>query len=194
MKLIIQLLLLTVLPISTSAQEFLISSGSKMYIRGGSTLGSWECSSEKIMGKILTVTASGTFKTVISVPVKSFSCGSALMENDMQEALKAEEHPTIWYTTESREKVENLVQMCSDGILSVAGVSKVVKFKIDMVKDNIIEGYSSMKMTDFNIEPPSAFFGLIKAEDKMEIEFKLILTEKVDRNERARSNKLLRYR
>ncbi len=68
--------------------------------------------------------------------------------------------------------------MAARGILKIAGVSKEtdVEFEVRELDGGRfdIEGHKSLTMGDFGIESPTAFFGLIRADERLEVHFSLV--------------------
>lgn len=63
------------------------------------------------------------------------------------------------------------------GSLTVAGIAKPVTVKVAVKPDLSIEGQAQLKLTDYNIKPPSAALGMIGTKDEMTVLF-VVKTEK----------------
>ena len=118
--------------------------------------------------------------------IKSFRGGNRGMDRDMQNALHAEQHPDIVYVLKGLQSAE----VCSDpsshqpavrlevlGELSVAGVQRdtvtVAIIHRDARGHYIVHAEQPMLMSDFEVKPPSALFGLIEAHNEMTVAFDL---------------------
>lgn len=145
----------------------------------------------------ITIPEDYDFATQVRVPISSFDCGDPRMERDMFEALKSNAHPTIAYqltaveniravreVQEDEQKDEQAVQadpvlrFMTRGELLLAGVTReiemdVVVRRIDDERWSLI-GRKQLKMSDFDVTPPSAFLGLIRAHDTVEVTFNLV--------------------
>ena len=130
----------------------------------------------------------GPLQIQVSVPVGSLTSGNPGMTRDMYKALKKNQFPMIRYEFTRLvgipvpQKTDTLVtrfKLKVEGTLEIAGKKKsilmdvmVERHKNDRFK---IFGKKRVKMTDFGITPPSAFFGLIRAHDQVDIIFDLAL-------------------
>lgn len=185
-------LCLFVLLISTAdlraQQTYSLAETAEVRISGTSTLRDWTVRGKELTGQ-LTFTPNGKGKggagTIVSaeiaLPVASIlSERGATMDNKVHQALKGDEHPIIRF--ELRKPVELRpdraeYKVTADGVLSIAGVSRA--FTFDMVlsrKDGIwtFSGKKAAKMSDFDVEPPSAMFGQIVTDNEIEIELSLV--------------------
>jgi polyisoprenoid-binding protein YceI len=104
------------------------------------------------------------------------------MDKKTMKALKEEEYPNIEYSLLSFGdvvKTDNNFTAKATGNLSVAGTTKKVSLNITgtQLKNGNIEitGSKDMKMTDFNIDPPTALLGTMRTRDEITIEFKIVL-------------------
>lgn len=125
----------------------------------------------------------------LRVPVTSLKSGNEGMESDMRAALKAMQHPLIEYRLTAVQAAELvppedgepafLVRLNTTGELTLAGEQReidmtVIARRLDDGRFSLL-GRKRLKMTDFKINPPSALFGLIRAEDTVEVVFDLVV-------------------
>ena len=106
-----------------------------------------------------------------------------MMNEDMYEAMKDKKNPFILYELlnskiVSEEEISGWSEVQTTGYLTIAGYKRTINIplkvrKLPDGKYNLV-GIKELSMHDFNIEPPSAFFGLIEADDKLVIKFNLI--------------------
>jgi hypothetical protein len=154
-----------------------------MKIEGTSTLHDWTT-------KVNTVRANGDFTVqndqlieVVSMWVQADAKSIVSekgddMDEKIYEALKAEEHPTITFNLST---VKSITKTGSEWIVETKGDLTIAgnKQSIDLtVKASIIEsgvvrftGTKKIKMSQFNIDRPSAMLGLIKSGDEVVITF-----------------------
>ncbi len=184
------LILLLLLPDEIRAQQtYSLAETAGVRISGTSTLRDWTVAGTNLKGQFVFMPEGKTNDgrgTIISaevlLPVSSIlSERGATMDNKVHQALKGEEHPVIRFhlgkpvVLRSATRAEYKVTV--EGILSIAGVTKV--FMYDMVlarKDDTwtFSGKKAAKMSDFEVTPPSAMFGQIIADDDIQIELFLI--------------------
>ncbi|GAA3585376.1 YceI family protein [Snuella lapsa] len=120
-------------------------------------------------------------KTTLVLDNAHFDCGHKGMNNDFQKLLKSDAYPKIFLTLKEIKKHEvnnNLIQASLD--LKIAGVTSAytVPVKMDTSNDMSVKGVLNLKLSDFNLEPPKKFLGLIVVKDAIEINFQLQLKEK----------------
>ncbi len=179
--------------------------GSRIWINGSATLGSYECKTVAVFGtgdvdssEISNSDNSSIGRpkevTRVAVQVKLFDCGNPAMNEDMYSALKSDRDSLISFELEKAEVVSdslprtNSLKLKTVGLLSIAGITRLDT--IDVVVKKLpgeryeITGRKNLSMLDFNIDPPTAFFGLIKANEKLVVGFDLIAapeSEKIDK-------------
>lgn len=176
-----------------------LSSESQIKINGTSTIHDWEVKSEKMAGSML-FTPKGKIKSnklmegkisdgklsVNVVQIKSER--GATMDGKMHQALKVEAHPTIGFVLSQPIQLEKKTR---DGVeikgqLSIAGVTKTSDVSASVSQTNagtiVISGETALKLTDFNITPPTAMFGQIQTGDDISVVFDLIFVPGIDVN------------
>lgn len=156
-------------------------------VSGGSTLTDWVVRTTDVEGypDILTIDMGNVqikdfdFKVI----VKSMD-GSrgASMNNKIYKALLSDAHPHIVYdqskpTTDFTSNDDGSFILHSIGSISIAGVEKdsevEVKGHIED-KNLILEASHALKMSAYNIDPPSAMFGQIQTKDNIVVNFKFV--------------------
>ena len=121
----------------------------------------------------------------LRVPVASLRCGNAKMERDMSRALRAAEYPSIEF------RFTNLIGGVDHdidagkyrakiaGVLSLAGSARNIRLDVEaqrIARNRFrLRARLPLKMTDFQIEPPAALFGAIRAKDELTVTFDLVL-------------------
>ena len=164
-------------------KEFTIS------ILGASTLHDWKVSTNEIveypqsidLGDDLSLSDFG-FK--VSVDGMDGGRGPS-MNKKIKKALKATTHPHVSFTqTEAihlESKNDGITVVNATGSLNIAGVEKEVTIELTATTKEsqlVFTGKYPMKMSDFDIEPPTAMFGQIETKDDITIEFELIYQTK----------------
>lgn len=186
-----------------NAQEvkYAIMPQSTMQINGNSTLHKWTCNVSKLTGSVElpeSIVNNNEFKTGdsftvtnVTVPVNQIkSTESGSMDKKIYGALKDKKFPEITYTLTS-SKVVAASDTAADqyifdttGKLTIAGTTKNIEMKLagKIQKDGSLhfQGKKDMKMTDFNIKPPSALFGTIKSDDEISVSFDIIAAKKMN--------------
>lgn len=178
-KAVITFLALFVCSISLQAQYKLSEEKSNMYIDGTSTLHDWTEIVEQMAGTLALELNDNKISKVkslnLTVPVESIKSGKSGMDKNTYKALKSDKHPTITYKLESFRVEGDYIHYT--GQLTIAGTTKTVKFKskYEVYESSIeLEGSHDFKMTDFNVDPPTAVLGTIKTGDEIKIRFNLV--------------------
>lgn len=120
----------------------------------------------------------------VSIPVRSLDGGNERMNDDMYEAMKADNYPHIQYELIAGEAIDKpdsgggWFRLGTRGSLSIAGVRDTIDMivRVSQLQGGScrIKGSKSLSMLDFGITPPRAFFGLIEAHDRLVIRFDLV--------------------
>jgi len=154
---------------------------SKLRILGTSNVTDFECIYEDgfesdtlthsvSFGEDLNLVSGDTLHLMID----SFDCGRRGINKDFRKALNSDEFPTIDISILNFENNTDLLEALNV-LISIAGVQKeyTLTFNSSRKDQNIVkvEGERKLSMTDFNINPPKALFGLIKVQDDLTISF-----------------------
>ncbi|MEO1023468.1 MAG: YceI family protein, partial [Bacteroidota bacterium] len=111
----------------------------------------------------------------MSMVVKGIKSGKRQMDKNTRKALKEKDHPSITFNLDEIERITP-DSIFAVGTVTVAGnpVQKEWHVAYRVLDDTYIEieGIQSLKMTDFNINPPKALLGRLKTGDDVQIEFK----------------------
>lgn len=144
-------------------------------LEGTSTLHDWEMNADNKASSEATFSIAGDKVTGISnlsfvLPATSLKSDHKAMDKNTYKALKTEDNPTINFvmTSGSIAYVEgNMYQIKCNGKLTIAGTTR----ETDVVavgkynpadKSFVVSGVKKMKMTDFDVKPPSVMLGTIK--------------------------------
>jgi hypothetical protein len=179
--------------VQAQGQHLTVHSKSTFWIQGEATTNDFTCHVGRVEGraelpppeKALAASSKKRRTTVVvTVPVRAFDCGNRIMTKDLKEALKMEKHPTIRF-----ELVHARVGVPTDtagtwrrvrvlGTLTIAGTKRLINLEakghaIDRHRFRV-RGCRGIRMTHFNIEPPTKAFGLIKVKDRVVVHFDLL--------------------
>lgn len=121
----------------------------------------------------------------LRIPVNTLRCGNGRMERDMQRALRAELHPTIEFRFirliggVTHDIDAGNYHATIAGQLSLAGETRNITLKVAaerLAHDRFrLQAVLPLRMTDFEITPPTALFGAIKAKNELTVRFDLDL-------------------
>lgn len=121
--------------------------------------------------------SSDSFQSMnISIPVSGIESDSGGLTKNMHKYLKDNDHPMITFNLTEITAVEldaNKATITANGVVNAAGVDQSVTMTVDaVVNENgsvTFSGTQDLLMTSFNIDPPTAVFGTIRARDEIVI-------------------------
>ncbi len=171
--------------------KYVTQADSRLWINGTSTIDSFTCMTRQVSGYADIIKSSGMNnnslrkdKVEVAVPVFTLNCGKSIMNDDMYNAMKANKFPMIRYeliNAHIASKPDSTVgtfNLKTFGYLTIAGVTHKadITIQVERLTDGRfrLTGKKSLSMLDYGIIPPSHFFGLIRAHDKLVVNFDLI--------------------
>lgn len=124
----------------------------------------------------------------LQIPVMQIECGKKPMNQDLREALKADQYSYIQFKLLDAQRASPVSLASLDsmqqvpwfdievtGEMSIAGVKRHIKVECEGKPVGQhkfrIRGAKKLNMRDFDITPPTAMFGLIKADDWLTVHF-----------------------
>ena len=175
----------------SSAPELLsLQPQSKLWVEGKSTIRDWTCQAPDVRAS---VEASGTNavaqllsgeKVVKAVDVtlssEKLDCGGGTMNDHMKKALKVGDFPTIAFrlATYDLKRGTEGISGTLIGTLTLGGVKKSIDIPATGTTENgalHVLGSYELKMSDYDLTPPSLMFGRIKVRDNVTVKFDLLL-------------------
>jgi polyisoprenoid-binding protein YceI len=180
-------LLIIILAVTSNAQVKYHASYTKIAIEGTSTLHDWDMASEKANCNISFnfdgANITGLSSLVFTVDAGSLKSHHSGMDKNAYKALNTDKYPEISFNSSYaniRPNGTNSYAISAKGKLVIAGVSKDVWLagvttvnSADMSLQTT--GSAKIKMSEFNVEPPSFMFGAMKTGDEVTIKFNLTL-------------------
>ena len=167
------------------SQEYKLNNqNSKLSVSGTSSLHDWEIVANTQNGIIKVTHASHLEinKLKIEIQAESLKSGKRGMDKNTYKALKTEKFKNITFVLTETNSIVDLggenYKVKANGNLTVSGVTKNVTldFNLNLKTNTItIKGEKTIKMTDYNIEPPKALLGTITTGDEITINFNTIL-------------------
>ena len=175
--------------------KYIISSESKLWFEGTSTLHGYKCVAKEITGSFImkemisdstqTKFSNAAITGIVQIPVLSIDSGKGKMDKKMRKLLKADDYPEIIFeltnleVTASPETGKDQVQLKTMGNVKVAGVEKTIALEVigNLEANGTIRfaGSKKLLMTDFNIKPPTMFFGRLKTGNEITVYFEIAL-------------------
>lgn len=160
---------------------------SSIIINGTSTFHDWEASSKDIQGTVEALIDGRSIKNILdadlSMEVISLKSESKGLARRLHKELAYKKFPNISF------KFKKLVLLTKDSVemegdLRIKGVTKKliltgkVSFRSDTGDVFLFLGSKKLKMTDFNIKPPTFLFGMFKTGDEVNVNFNIHLINK----------------
>lgn len=155
---------------------------SRLWIEGSSNVNNFRCNAGRYRGQVEPPTSDTTVKVEVDVAVEGLDCGKRRMNRDLYETLRSKSHPQISFQYVSTESMTYLdetdrYELIVNGRLTVAGHTNDIQFPLDaeVLEDGMIRatGKTDLKMTDYNVEPPSALLGLVRVDNELIVHFEL---------------------
>jgi len=126
------------------------------------------------------VRESGVEKLTVRVPVKELKSDKDGIDKNLQKALKAEKFPSIDVTLTSYTAAPagDSLAITAKGEITVAG--KTTPLELEgvgrMTPQGLrVTGHEPLKMTQFDVKPPTMMMGTIKTRDEVVIHWDLLL-------------------
>jgi len=132
----------------------------------------------------------GIENLVVTIPVTSIESEKGnIMDKKTYKALESDDHPTITYQLtkiEAIEKTDQGFQFLTQGKLTIAGATRTIDMTVKGKKGSNgalhFDGEKALKMTDYNIDPPTALFGQLETGDEIRIKFSLSLNTNLNQS------------
>jgi hypothetical protein len=167
-----------------SAQTTFQSQTMDMKLTGTSNLHDWEMKATSGTSKAsIFLDASGKIISIqrlsFSFPARNLKSAHDAMDKNTYKALNTDRNPNISFSLTSSKviaKGNNNYQLNCIGNMSIAGKTKAVTL-VAFANYNpatrmlSVVGIQKMKMTDYNVTPPTAVMGTIKTGDDISISY-----------------------
>ena len=121
-------------------------------------------------------------KVNIRTPIDSLDCGSRRLERDLHRAVRAAEHPYVHFrfigishAALQYRTGQAVLTLQAEAELQLAGQQRLMDIDVNITIDDddtihFVMG-RDLFMTDFNVTPPTALFGLIRVRDQFNFRF-----------------------
>ncbi|MCH8246129.1 MAG: YceI family protein [Bacteroidetes bacterium] len=169
--------------------EYSVSEHSQLWVEGTSTIHSWKCEAHNFTGTLEIDFAFPAAPVIVGshfvVPVADLDCKNRTQNKKMLKALASETSPNILFKLDNADVSSTEtgipVYIDVDGILIIAGQTRRVSLpgiSIDRVADGFeLSGSFKIHMSDFGIKPQTAFLGILKTLDHVEVHFDIFVLE-----------------
>jgi hypothetical protein len=117
----------------------------------------------------------------VEVPIEALECDRSRMQRDLRRTIRFDEYPIIKYQLKSVSdgaasgNGDSALSLTVTGDLRIAGITREVEHEVEIrqIAGNRFEirGELALKMNWFDMEPPTALFGLLRAHDDFRVNF-----------------------
>ena len=188
MKTVLFIILLSFASLASVSQSLYKQENQTFVLSGTSNINDWKMTSNEATGTAIIDVKNNTLYSIeylqISIPAESLNSNRPGMDMIAQKAMNTDKYPTILYTLNnivSITPIGNKIEVVAIGQLNFNGVIRNLQMTVmGEIKNNqiVFEGRASVRMTDYNIDPPVALFGTIKTADETVVYFNIKFTKK----------------
>lgn len=176
-------IIFTTISLQTNAQRnYTVAANSTFEVAGTSTVHDWVMKSTEGTGNATLIIKdsklTGINSLTVSLLAESLKSYKASMDKVAYEAMDTETHKYIEYTLKSAEKIDENTWNLT-GVYTIAGVSKEYKTQVKVTTSKgsiILQGSNQITFGDFEMAPPKAALGVVKAGKDLTVIFNIILS------------------
>lgn len=171
-------LLLFITGTVSAQQELTFNNNTRFFVDGTSTLHDWTIESDKITGKVvMSETGQKITSVELSLPVESLKSGKSGMDRRVYDAFDTKKNPTISFTSSTITLSDDGKEGVAKGKLTFAGATRDAEIPFSIAADGSnwkFTGSVDLKMTSFNMSPPTAMMGTVRAGDDVTVRFEVV--------------------
>lgn len=190
MKNVSQLMILVIALLCSgfsNEETWVIDSKSKLAIHGVTNVSAFTCALNSYSGRdtlryFNNYTASRLQFTTnrMTIPITSFNCGASQISKDFHKTLKSDTHPHLDISFISLEDNSLKNNSVVTGIVDITLAGATTRYNIQFALKSkcgtiFLSGTQSVKFSDFKLEAPKKFKGLIRVHEMLNVEFHLVL-------------------
>lgn len=171
---------ISLLPLKS--QDYQVVTGKSVVIDGVTSFGKFSCVYQKEdLQDTLQITQEHKEESFfdISLPVDDFGCGNKLLNKDFGKTLQSKEHPHMSVTVNHFAFENDRFESC----LNVTLVGKTLALEhlpFELIEEQgkkYLEADFEVKFSQFEIEPPKKFLGLLKVKEELKVSLRLAVNE-----------------
>lgn len=182
------LLIVSISTIFAQQVTYTLQDSYEMRIDGDSNVKSWDAEIKEMDGElVLTGSENLTFETLapehfvslsLNIPVENIESSSGGLTKNLHKYIKKDDHPYVTFELSnitSIEKNDGTAQITATGVVNAAGKDHNAEMTVEASMNEqgaiTFNGDTELLMTSFDIDPPTAVFGTIRAKDEIVISF-----------------------
>lgn len=147
---------------------------SSIEINGTTNISGWKSKVEHFDIKAISQYNNQIKEIKLTLYTNSIKSGNRPMDKMTQKSLKAKQFPEITIYFDKIDYSKDQVVM--SGLIGLAGISKEIQVQVkSYLIDNalVLSGEMPLNLNEFNICPPEAFFGAIRCNENIIVNFSL---------------------
>lgn len=165
-------------------------SSSSIIIHGKTNVNSFDCSlhryGEGHQVEVKNVWTNGKLDfegLQLAYQIGEFDCGIKAMNADFQDLMKADEEPLLWLQLNSIQLHPNNhsfeeLDVVAEIEIIISGINKTIIARDCIVYNHseahlTLSGNKDMQLSDFEMEPPEKFFGMVRVKNEITIAFEI---------------------
>ena len=176
-------IIFTTMALQANAQKnYSVAANSTFEVAGTSTVHDWVMKSTEGTGMANLIVKDSKLASInslqISLLAESLKSYKESMDKVAYEALDTETHKRIEYVLKSAEKIDENTWNLT-GVYTIAGVSKEYKTQVKVTTNKgtiTLQGSNQITFGDFEMTPPKAALGVVKAGKDLTVIFNIILS------------------
>lgn len=178
-------LILSLSSLTLLAQNYnVVVDKSEVIIDGTSNVHDWESKAEQFSGTATIESEEGLITSIsdlkFDVVVDGIKSGKGGMDSKTYDALNKKKYPNITFVLSEVTSI-NDSSLTAKGDLTISGVTKSIEMEVayEIQPDGSIlfKGTQPITMTDYDVDPPKAMFGAIKAGADVDVIFNAIFVQ-----------------
>lgn len=174
----------------TAQRAWVIGPDSRLTIQGFTNVNKFMCSMQYHPGNDTLYFAEQTTSgkvlfthSAMTIPIRSFDCGTHPISRDFRATLKSDAYPTMTIAFISLEYVEPQGKGRAVGVMdiTIAGATTryTVAYHSALTKNGCLRltGVHTVTFSDFRLSAPEKLRGLVKVKEGLNVYFNLVLKE-----------------
>ncbi len=167
---------------ANAQKNYNITANSTFEVAGTSTVHDWVMKSTEGTGTanliVKDAKLAGINSLTVSLLAESLKSYKTSMDKVAYEAMDTETYKYIEYVLKSAEKIDETTWDLT-GVYTIAGVSKEYKTQVKVTATKgafVLQGSNQITFGDFEMTPPKAALGVVKAGKDLTVIFNIILS------------------
>jgi len=122
---------------------------------------------------------------IFTIPIERLNCKNQMILNDFHNLVNANEHPSVKIRIEIDQFYRHIIEgkeiEPTELEVSLSGQTRKIKTNHSDIKHmsgfKTLSGNANIYLSDFLLKPPKKFMGMVRLNDKVNINFKILIIE-----------------